>query len=216
MYSIKPNSMITVDSRNSAAQAGRRTAVIGGLLHEPEAGLLGHMDRGPVVRRNDAYLAHVGQVRLGPCAGRGHRLAGVALAVRMRRQDPAELQHAVHGRLDVAPEVGEADVADIESAVFFLDRPVAIAEHHPQAGIVQQAAPGLFRRHGLAIADVADHRGLGPHRDVGVVVRGTMRAQAQPLGFEHGHRDTQRIGSHQPRLSAVRSSAASLSSTPLT
>ena len=62
-----------------------------------------------------------------------------------RRERPAGLGNAFDRRFDVALHVLEADLADERAAGLGLDRPVAVAEQRPGAGMAQEADPATPR-----------------------------------------------------------------------
>src|SRR3546814_9075237 len=80
-------------------------------------------------------------------------------------------------------EIGEADVADETVAVPVIDRPIAVAQHRPEAARAQDARPDLLAGEGLA-PDVTNDLGIAPHRGGGVEIVRRRRAQEEALSSE--------------------------------
>src|SRR3546814_15380922 len=78
-------------------------------------------------------------------------------------------------------EIGEADVADETVAVPVIDRPIAVAQHRPEAARAQDARPDLLAGEGLA-PDVTNDLGIAPHRGGGVEIVRRRRAQEEARG----------------------------------
>ena len=101
-------------------------------------------ERGEVGRRDDRDRLGKAHRSIGPGQGGAQRLGGEALPCAAGRQDPAGLRRGQR-RLDLALEIGDADLAD-EAAAPVLDQPEAIAEQRPMADIAQQPGPDLLAR----------------------------------------------------------------------
>ncbi|OWK22047.1 hypothetical protein AJ88_14380 [Mesorhizobium amorphae CCBAU 01583] len=74
----------------------------------------------------------------------------------------------------------EAGLADEAAGGLVLDRPEAVAQKPPQAGMAQEAHPAFLARARLA-ADETGDAGIGPHGDIGVEI-------IQPVRPENGAR----------------------------
>src|SRR3546814_6597253 len=114
---------------------------------------------------------------ISPADRRLHRFAGIAAAVAPGVEHPASFRNALDRRGEISVEIGEADVADETVAVPVIDRPIAVAQHRPEAARAQDARPDLLAGEGLA-PDVTNDLGIAPHRGGGVeIVRRRRRSE---------------------------------------
>src|SRR3546814_5592865 len=156
-------------------------AIVGGFIRLNEAGFFCDLDRRAIVRIDDAAEFGRAQFRLAPADRRLHRFAGIAAAVAPGVEHPAHFRNALDRRGEISVEIGEADVADETVAVPVIDRPIAVAQHRPEAARAQDARPDLLTGEGLA-PDVTNDLGIAPHRGGGVEIVRRRRAQEEALG----------------------------------
>ncbi len=143
-------------------------------------------NRRNVGRLDHAYAALEPLLPVEPRKRGRERLGRVALAVRPRREGPAGFRHAANRRLDEPVEIGEAEVADIAARRLLANRPVAITQQRPQPAIREHAHPRVARRGRLAVEDVLDDLGLGPHRGERIEVAERMAFEDEARRVENG------------------------------
>src|SRR5262249_13232160 len=90
---------------------------------------------------------------------------------------------------DVAPEFGEADLADECVALFYLNHPIAKSHQYPMAGVAQDLRPGFLARERLA-ADMPRDDRICPHRPAGVEILQPVSAHSQAVRLDRRGRSS--------------------------
>src|ERR1700728_867986 len=125
-------------------------------------------------------------MRIAPGHGCAYGFGGIALAVRLRGEDPSDLRYAIQRRFPISLVIGEANLTYRVAACFFLCHPIPEAQQRPMAGVTQKLRPGLFFRKRLT-AYVSSYFGVRPHRGAVDKVVEAMAAEFKPFGFEDGY-----------------------------
>src|SRR5215471_4812938 len=99
---------------------------------------------------DEARCAHAPEMFFAPRDHPADRLGGVALAMRVRCENPADLGSVSERRINLALEVDESQFTEELARGFIFCDPEAEAEHGPVSGIAQQARPDLLARLRLA------------------------------------------------------------------
>jgi hypothetical protein len=161
-----------------------RVAVIGRIGVAFESEFAGKPDGSFVAVRDHADRAFR-MVCIVPGKDCSERLGSKALVPVAGVEHPAGFRPVAERRVELAVEVGETGFAKIGAAGPMLDRPVADAEHGPQAAIAQQAVPAFLGgwRRAAAIAIDRLQRPEPVQRFVVILVMG---AQHKPGGFDDG------------------------------
>jgi hypothetical protein len=126
------------------------------------------------------------EVRVGPGHDGANGLGGIAFALCVRRQDPANLRDAFERRLYISLVVGKSQFSGEIARRLFFRHPIAEAQQRPMARVTQELRPGLLFGERLA-TDVASDVWISPHGGaLGEIVE-AMGAEIEAGGFEHRH-----------------------------
>src|SRR5579863_7636143 len=189
----------------SGKQADVRAA-IAELPQQAEAEFLGQPQGGQVFGLDDADRAIMRQVTVTPLQRRTDRLRRVALAMRIRRERPADLGDASDRGIEVALEIRKSKLTDETACGALLDRPIAESHQRPVPMIAQQAHPGLLFG-GCTPADELVNNRLRPHRRPAGKVLERVTAKSQAFSLDDGY--IVRHDTHRRAIDANRARGAS-------
>ena len=139
--------------------------------------------RSGVFRIDDADSPCTPECLVAPGESPSDDFAGEPLAMCARDQRPTGFRNAFDRRHHVALQIVEAGLADEAAGCLVLDRPEAVAQQRPQAGMTQEAHPAFLACARLAADEAGDVR-IGPHGDIGIEIIELVRPQDGSLRLD--------------------------------